>query len=102
MLVYQPHQNRRQTRIQKDYLDQLELADETYWLPTYLSREDPEEPILTPAELTANLTNKQTVHIAEFGDDLWNVIQKARSDGKLVLCMGAGTIDSWVRERYAL
>jgi len=102
VLVYQPHQNRRQTRIQKDYLDQLELADETYWLPTYLSREDPEEPILTPAELTANLTNKQTVHIAEFGDDLWNVIQKARSDGKLVLCMGAGTIDSWVRERYAL
>ena len=102
VLVYQPHQNRRQTRIQKDYLDQLELADETYWLPTYLSREDPEEPILTPAELTANLTNKQTVHIAEFGDDLWNVIQKSRSDGKLVLCMGAGTIDSWVRERYSL
>lgn len=99
VLVYQPHQNRRQTRIQKNYYDQFELADETYWLPTYLSREDPDEPILTPEELTANLTNKQTVHIAEFGDDLWNTVEKARREGKLVLCMGAGTIDSWVRER---
>ncbi|MDB5160515.1 MAG: murC [Candidatus Saccharibacteria bacterium] len=101
VLVYQPHQNRRQTRIQKDYLDQFELADEIYWLPTYLSREDPDEPILTPEELTQNITNKASIHVAEFDDTLWNDIQKARSEGKLVLCMGAGTIDSWVRERNA-
>jgi UDP-N-acetylmuramate--alanine ligase len=99
VLVYQPHQNRRQTRIQKDYKDQFELADETYWLPTYLSREDPEEPILTAAELTQNITNKATVHTAEFGDALWETIQRARSECKLVLCMGAGTIDRWVREK---
>jgi len=98
VLVYQPHQNRRQTRIQKDYIDQFERADETYWLPTYLSREDPNERILTPEDLIKNLTNKNTVHIAELNDDLWDVIQKARSEGKLVLCMGAGTIDGWVRE----
>jgi len=101
VLVYQPHQNRRQTRIQKDYIDQFELADETYWLPTYLSREDPDEHILTPEDLIANLTNKDSVHIAEFGDELWATIQQARRDGKLVLCMGAGTIDGWVRERNA-
>lgn len=101
VLVYQPHQNRRQTRLQKDYLDQFELAEETYWLPTYLSREDPEEPILTPAELIATLTNKETIHIAELDDSLWYTIQKSRHQGKLVLCMGAGTIDSWVRERNA-
>jgi UDP-N-acetylmuramate--alanine ligase len=83
------------------YSDQFELADETYWLPTYLSREDPNEPILTPDELISNLTNKQTVHVAALDDDLWNNIQKARSEGKLVLCMGAGTIDGWVRERNA-
>jgi len=101
VLVYQPHQNRRQTRIQKDYIDQFELADETYWLPTYLSREDPDEHILTPEDLIANLTNKDSVHIAEFGDELWATIQQDRRDGKLVLCMGAGTIDGWVRERNA-
>ena len=101
VLVYQPHQNRRQTRIQKDYIDQFELADQTYWLPTYLSREDPDEPILTPEDLIKNLTNKASVEIVEFGDDLWAKIQQARADGKLVLCMGAGTIDSWVRDRVA-
>lgn len=101
VLVYQPHQNRRQTRIRPMYQDQLELADETYWLPTYLSREDPNEPILTPEDLISNLTNKETVHVAEFGDALWQNIQQARSEGKLVLCMGAGTIDAWVRERNA-
>ena len=101
VLVYQPHQNRRQTRIQKDYVDQFELADTVYWLPTYLSREDPDEPILTPAQLTQNITNKSDVHAVEFGDELWDLIQTARSEGKLVLCMGAGTIDGWVRERNA-
>ena len=101
VLVYQPHQNRRQTRIQKDYIDQFELADQTYWLPTYLSREDPDEPILTPEDLIKNLTNKASVEIVEFGDDLWATIQQARADGKLVLCMGAGTIDGWVRDRVA-
>jgi len=102
VLVYQPHQNRRQTRIQKDYIDQFELADETYWLPTYLSREDPNERILTPEDLIKNLTNKQSVHVAQFDDELWNTIQQARRDGKLVLCMGAGTIDGWIRERRSL
>jgi UDP-N-acetylmuramate--alanine ligase len=101
VLVYQPHQNRRQTRIQNMYTDQFELADETYWLPTYLSREDPNEPILSPEELTLHVTNKETIHVANLDDDLWNAIEKARSEGKLVLCMGAGTIDSWVRERNA-
>lgn len=99
VLVYQPHQNRRQVRIQKDYKDQFELASKTYWLPTYLSREDPNEKVLTSEDLTANLTNKETVESAEFGDALWQNIQKDRSEGKLVLCMGAGTIDKWVRER---
>ena len=101
VLVYQPHQNRRQTRIINDYKDQFELAETTYWLPTYLSREDPDEPILTPAQLSANLTNKEAIRIAEFDDALWNAIQQARSEGKLVLCMGAGTIDDWVRQRNA-
>lgn len=101
VLVYQPHQNRRQTRIQSMYKDQFELAESTYWLPTYLSREDPDEPILTPQDLLSGLTNKDTVIISELGDQLWSAIQQARREGKLVLCMGAGTIDSWVRERIS-
>jgi len=101
VLVYQPHQNRRQHRIIDTYRDQFEQADTIYWLPTYLSREDPDELILTPEDLTEKITNKAAVHIAELDENLWQKIATARQSGSLVLCMGAGTIDAWVRQRLA-
>src|SRR5690606_25419386 len=52
VLVYQPHQNWRQHFIRDQYTDQFELAGTTYWLPTYLTRENPDQEILTPEELT--------------------------------------------------
>jgi len=97
VLVYQPHQNIRQHEIKDQYTDQFELADKVYWLPTYLSREDPNLSILTPGELTQNITNKGDVHPADMNDELWHTIQAARDEGKLVLCMGAGSIDKWLR-----
>lgn len=99
-LVYQPHQNRRQQRIQKDYVDQFSLADKVYWLPTYLTREDPAQHVLTPEELTKNLTNRDAVSFAELNDELWSNIQADRANGNLVLCMGAGTIDNWLRQQH--
>ncbi len=99
LLIYQPHQNVRQHQIRDDYTNQFELADEIYWLPTYLSREDPKLAILQPNDLTKNITNKDHIHVAAFDDNLWDVIQNARLAGTLVLCMGAGSIDSWIRSR---
>ncbi|NTW61300.1 hypothetical protein HGB24_01245 [Candidatus Saccharibacteria bacterium] len=99
VLVYQPHQNIRQHHIRDEYTDQFELAEKIYWLPTYLSREDPNLRILSPEELIQNLTNKNAVSIADFNDDLWNEIVKHLDNSQLVLCMGAGRIDSWVRQR---
>lgn len=99
VLVYQPHQNWRQHFIKDQYTDQFEKADVVYWLPTYLTRENPDQPTLTPAELTTNLTNLESVRYAELDAELWGNIQTAREQGKLVLTMGAGTIDGWVREQ---
>ena len=101
MLVYQPHQNIRQHEIRADYSNQFELAEDVYWLPTYLSREDPKLAILQPDELIQNITNKAHVHVADFNDELWNVIQAARAEGKLVLGMGAGAIDGWLRHKLS-
>lgn len=101
VLVYQPHQNRRQHRVKDMYTIQFELADTIYWLPTYLSREDPLEPILQPSELSQHLTNAESVIPAQLDDELWTIIQQHRRDGALVLCMGAGTIDGWVRDQLA-
>lgn len=99
VLVYQPHQNVRQHEIKDQYTNQFELAKDVYWLPTYLSREDKNLPILTFDDLTKNITNKNHVYAADLNDDLWDKIQKAREEGVLVLAMGAGSIDSWVRKQ---
>jgi len=99
VLVYQPHQNIRQHEIKDEYTNQFELAESVYWLPTYLSREDPNLEILTPEQLTKNITNNESVHIAKLDDELWSMIQDAILNNKLVLCMGAGSIDGWLRAR---
>jgi UDP-N-acetylmuramate--alanine ligase len=97
VLVYQPHQNVRQHEVRADYTDCMELAETVYWLPTYLSRENEELEILQPAQLTEHLTNKDRVRYAELDESLWQAITSERQAGKLVLCMGAGSIDGWVR-----
>lgn len=102
VLVYQPHQNMRQHELKSDYTNCFEAAEEVYWLPTYLSREDPTLPILKPEELTQNITNKAAVFIADLDTTLWQKIENARQEGKLVLCMGAGSIDAWVRQQLTL
>lgn len=101
VLVYQPHQNIRQHEIKDQYIEQFEKAETIYWLPTYLSREDPNLEILKPEDLIQNITNKSDVHVAELDDELWGNINNARNEGKLVLCMGAGTIDGWLRDKLS-
>ncbi|MEI6054356.1 MAG: Mur ligase domain-containing protein [Candidatus Saccharibacteria bacterium] len=102
VLVYQPHQNTRQHAIKDQYTNQFELANEIYWLPTYLSagnREDQSLAILTPSELTHNITNQDHIKEAKLDDELWGNIQTALANNKLVLCMGAGSIDNWLRSK---
>ncbi len=101
VLVYQPHQNTRQHRILTEYKDAFLDAEAVYWLPTYLTREDPALSVLRPHNLIDQLSNKAIAQVAELDDELWQHMQQARQDGKLVLAMGAGTIDGWVRSQLA-
>lgn len=99
VLVYQPHQNVRQHEIIDQYTNKIfDGAEVTYWLPTYLSREVTDQPILSPQDLSKGIKNSV---IADLDDELWQRIQADRDSGKLVLCMGAGSIDNWVRQRLA-
>ena len=96
-VVYQPHQNVRQHGVAAQYTaDVFGGAREVYWLPTYLTREDPDLPVLTPQELASAVSN---VRYGDLDDDLWRAIQQARDRGSLVLLMGAGTIDGWARDK---
>ncbi len=102
VLAYQPHQNIRQHEIVEQYTpDIFADADEVYWLPTYLSREDPELEILSPEQLSARLDGSK-IHISEMDDVLAEKLQRHRDAGHLVLCMGAGTVDGWARSAIAL
>lgn len=101
VLVYQPHQNVRQHEIRKLYTNEIfAKANRIYWLPTYLSREDPNLEILSPEQLTSGL-EPQKIQFAEMNDDLWAEIQQQRQAESLMLCMGAGSIDGWVRKKIS-
>ena len=76
-------------------------ADSIYWLPTYLTRENPSLSILRPMDLTRNI-NSSKLHFAELNDALWRSITLDRELGKLVLCMGAGTIDERLRQHLKI
>lgn len=96
--VYQPHQNIRQHELLDEYKDCFAVAEHVYWLPTYLSREDPTLEVLTPAELISHLDDPNIAEPAEMNDELAQTIKDAVRQGKLVVCMGAGAIDEWARE----
>lgn len=102
VVVYQPHQNARQHSIMQQYADSFELAEKLYWVPTFLTREsDSSLRVFQPQDFIEHLDNKQIAESAELDDELWQKLEAARSAGKLVLCMGAGTIDSWIRQKAA-
>ena len=97
-LIYQPHQNVRQHEIKDLYTDDVfKDADEIYWAPTYLTRENPDLPVLTPEELTQNIHRDGSLHFIQLDDTLKEHVKELQKTDTLILCMGAGTIDAWVR-----
>ena len=97
VLVYQPHQNVRQHEIRGLYRNCFNDAKKVYWLPTYLSREDPDLRILTPGELAKDISDDVIVQTSEMDEELWAAVERHCEEGALVLCMGAGSIDGWIR-----
>ena len=56
--------------------------------------------MLTPEQLSSNLSGDK-VRVADLDDELWQHIKNDTASGCLVLVMGAGSIDAWVRARLA-
>lgn len=96
VVVYQPHQNIRQHSL--DYSRCFDTAEKIYWLPTYLSREDPTLAILSPQQLAHSLDPAKIVYV-QLDDELWRAVIKEQQAGKLVVLMGAGSIDAWARQQ---
>ncbi len=95
--VYQPHQNVRQHEVREGYYNAFEWADKVYWLPTYLTREDPKLTVLTPEDFIDDLMNSNIAEAAEMGDELFDELVEWLRKGYLVVLMAAGPADGWLR-----
>lgn len=98
VVVYQPHQNTRQHEVQDLYYDAFIGAEKVFWLPTYLTRENPDLPVLGPIDFINQLNNAEVAEPAELDDELWEKLSKYRDEGYLVILMSAGPADGWLRE----
>lgn len=99
IVIYQPHQNIRQHEILKEdgYKHCFDQADIVYWLPTYLSREYQELPVLSATELMSATDGKVHTEPSEMNDQLKEKIKAHLKAGDLVLGMAAGDLDHWLR-----
>lgn len=95
--IYEPHQNTRQVELADAYSDAFEGITKLYWLPTYLTREDPDLKIMKPSDFIDKLTNKRIAESAKLDDKLESEILKWHDKGYLILLMTAGPADAWLR-----
>ncbi len=95
--VYQPHQNVRQVEIKDSYKDAFLSADRLFWLPTFLTREDPKLKIITPKEFISGLENGHIAEEADLNDELIEKLHQLLMNNYLVILLSAGPADSWLR-----
>jgi len=104
VVVYEGLHNKRQHFIMNDYKDVFAGAEQLYWVPSYLAREDPSQRIIPPAELITRLSDPSIAVPAELDDDLKRTILAHLNKGDMVVAMsggGGGSLDEWLRKEFA-
>lgn len=100
VVVYQPHQNTRQHEVKDGYRRAFVGVDKVLWLPTYLTRENPDLRVIEPEEFIAELEDVDAEAV-KLDDELEKKLKEYLGDGYLVLLMTAGPADNWWREKFA-
>ena len=101
VVVYEPHSNQRQHLIKDQYKNLFKDVRKIYWLPSFLTREDPNLKVLTPQDLIDTLVNSEIAQVAEMNQDLIDAIKDALNSGAVVVAMSASGLDTWLRENLA-
>jgi UDP-N-acetylmuramate--alanine ligase len=104
VVVYEPLTNRRQYYMMDVYSDCFSGASKVYWLPSYLAREDPDQPVLEPAELITHLSDPSIAEPAKPDDHLVAAIKEHLAKGAMVVGMaggGGGSLDEWLRKHFS-
>jgi UDP-N-acetylmuramate--alanine ligase len=105
VVLYEPLTNRRMHYLGREHHSVFEGASEIYWLPSYLAREDPNLPVLTPEELIKNLSPQlqEIAHPAQKDETLRHMIQQHLDSGDLVVAMAGGggdSLDEYLRQNF--
>lgn len=98
VVVYEPHQNTRQAGLIDDYAEVFDGVTKLYWLPTYLTREDPNLKVYKPIDFINKLSDKKMAESAELNEKLGDELLKWHDKGYLILLMTAGPADAWLRK----
>lgn len=100
--VYEPHQNVRQVEIFDEYKSAFSGVSHLFWLPTYLTREDPKLKVILPEEFVASLDNSDVAEAVSKLDDVFGLeLKRWRGEGYLILLLTAGPADTWLRKVFA-
>lgn len=105
VIIYEPLTNRRMHYTKDKHADIFEGADRIYWVPSYLAREDPAQPILTPSELIKSLHPKlqEVAKPMELDQDLKTAIKSHLDNNHMVVAMSGGgghSLDEWLRKNF--
>lgn len=103
VVVYEPLHNRRQHYIMNDYKDVFSGADQVYWIPSYLAREDPSQRVIPPQELITRLSDPTIAVPADMDDSLKRTIQAHLAKGDMVVIISGGggkSLDEWIRKEF--
>ena len=99
-VIYQPHQNTRQHKVKELYKDAFIGVDKLYWLPTYLTREDPSLKIISPKEFFGYIDNPEIAQEAEANNILADTVRDLINKKWLVVLITAGPADIWFRNIF--
>ncbi|HVX58807.1 MAG TPA: Mur ligase domain-containing protein [Candidatus Saccharimonadales bacterium] len=105
VVIYEGLHNLRQHFIKDELANLFDGVKKLYVVPSYLAREDPNLPILSPSDLVDLLGDRSKKHAeaSEIDDKLAKNIESHVADGDLVLCLtagGAGSLDEWLRKNF--
>jgi len=97
--VFQPHRYSRIKMLKNEFASSFIFADTVVLCPVYSAGEKIDYSFNQKnfSKLIANKSKKQVININS-QKDLKNYLKKNLLDDEIVICMGAGTISSWIRQ----
>lgn len=105
VVVYEGLHNTRQHFIKDELAGLFEHVKQLYVVPSYLAREDPNLPVLSPSDLRSlmNEATQQHTTPAALDETLRETIARHAAQGDTVLCITAGggnSLDEWLRQSF--